>query len=147
MSNNVQNEIKSNTNTRLRTFLTYTPAIDDDPEINNEPSLTVPDMALTIQDIMARHIQGKPLPTAPNLQYQSDDPDNSPLLPNVATLDLTDQQEMLYETYHNIAEGKKKLSEQQAAKKRKKAEDKVKADERKQRESEDNTTLPSADKT
>lgn len=55
------------------------------PESNKKPSKTVPDMSMSIMEIMVRYSQGRPLHYNSNLSYTGDN-----LYPDVRTMDLVD---------------------------------------------------------
>lgn len=54
-------------------------------EKNTEPSKTVPNMAMSIQEIMHRHLTGRPLSFANNLHYTGEE-----YYPDVREMDLVD---------------------------------------------------------
>jgi len=58
-------------------------------EVNNLPSLTVPDMSIPLSVLLDKFTRGQPLPASYNPVY---DEDND--LPDPRTLDLVDIQEM-----------------------------------------------------
>lgn len=56
----------------------------------NEPSLTEPDLALSVQEIMTRFTQGRSLPEVKNLHFTQDLD-----VPDIRTLDLVERAEIL----------------------------------------------------
>lgn len=78
-------------------------------EINGLPSITVPNQAMSMKEIMIRFSQGRPLPKAPNLFYTGDE-----YTPEVRAMDLVDQHELKLQ---NAAEIKKQVEEYQAKQK------------------------------
>lgn len=61
-----------------------------DVEIVRGPSVTVPDMSLTIKEILDNHVRGIPSPELFPVYYGEED-----YMPNPATLDLTEKQDLL----------------------------------------------------
>lgn len=65
-------------------------------EVNNEPSLTVPDQSLTVQEILDRFTRRLPTPHTPNLVYSDDD------FPDIRTLDLAEIQQLREDNLNEI---------------------------------------------
>lgn len=63
-------------------------------EVNELPSLTVPDMAMTVKEILIRHSQGLPF-EAGKVPIFDDAQDFDDYLPNLALLDISERQELL----------------------------------------------------
>lgn len=63
-------------------------------EVNTQPSLTVPDEAMTIQEIVNRYAHGMPLPAGRVGEYFGED---SELPNNMDNLDLAEREEILRE--------------------------------------------------
>jgi len=72
-------------------------------QVNNQPSLTVPDQAMTIKDILTRFSRGLPVGGFPTLYDDIDSPDD--FLPDPRTLDLAERQqytEMVQEELNHL---------------------------------------------
>lgn len=69
-----------------------------DLEINNEPSLTQPDMVMSLEELLIRSRGGQEVPTY-NVQYDEDEDD---FTPDPRTLDLVDYDEALEQNKANI---------------------------------------------
>lgn len=80
-------------------------------EVNNQPSLTVPDQTLSMREILSRHARGLPYDSF-NPVYHGDDE----YIPNPATLDLVDRQEMAEEISNRVAKIKQTAAEKAAEK-------------------------------
>lgn len=74
-------------------------------EINNEPSMTVPDQALTPLEILQRFTQGRPVPRSNQLMYTGDNE-----TPDLRSMDLTEIDEMARNTAERIKEGESSIS-------------------------------------
>lgn len=59
-------------------------------EVNNKPSLTIPDEALTIREIIERYVRGINFPGSGPAVY---DEDEGGYFPDLSHMDLADQQE------------------------------------------------------
>lgn len=68
---------------------------DRDDEVNDEPSLTIPDQTLSIPEILERYARGLPIGGANEGYYDEDDD-----LPDPRTLDL-EERFQLAEKYQN----------------------------------------------
>lgn len=91
-------------------------------EVNNEPSKTVPNMAMSIAEIMHRYATGRPVPRSNNLVYTGD-----ANLPNPRALDQMETADLLRDTQESIRHYNKLLSEEkQKQKERKQARDEAK---------------------
>lgn len=66
-------------------------------EVNNEPSLTVPDMTMSLREIFQRFASGQPLNVQSNLVYTGDD-----YYPDVREMDLVEREEALQATKEAI---------------------------------------------
>lgn len=87
-------------------------------ESNTRPSLTVPDMTLSIKDILLNHTRGRALPIlAQEPVYNGD-----VLIPNPKKMDMTDVDEMRRSIREQNDEIKKTANEEIKAKRRKEPE-------------------------
>lgn len=68
-------------------------------EVNTEPSMTVPDMSMSINEIMLRYAQGRPLVKSNHLHYGGDTH-----YPDPRTMDITEVEEMRERNAHKIKE-------------------------------------------
>lgn len=66
-------------------------------EINFDPSLTVPDQAMSIQEIMLRHMSGRPVPKNNNMFFGGDT-----VYPDMGALSTMDQLDMIRENEARI---------------------------------------------
>lgn len=81
-------ELANNRPTRvIRTWLTFQLETTDQETPEGE-SETVPDMTLTIPELLERHTRGQAIPIAGNAIYSEDE------LPDLSTLDLTEIAEL-----------------------------------------------------
>jgi len=48
-------------NKKIRNWLNYEYQEDSIPEINNEPSMTIPDETMSVSEIVRRYAQGQPI--------------------------------------------------------------------------------------
>jgi len=67
---------------KIKTFLNYEPEVG---EINDQPDMTVPDMSMSIREIMLRYASGQPLSLNTHLHYGGDE-----YYPDPREMDLTD---------------------------------------------------------
>jgi len=74
-------------------------------EVNNEPSMTVPDQTMSIRTILERYSRGLPIGGRVDDYYDEED-----TLPNPLTLDLAERQELaeLYSNEINEIKSRKK---------------------------------------
>lgn len=79
-------ETKSKTMLQIKTNYNYRDVLPTG-EINNEPSLTVPDQSLTVSEILSRFTRGLPVSGARIPIYDVDDD-----MPDPRTMDLADRQ-------------------------------------------------------
>lgn len=70
-------------------MLNYEPSVG---EINNQPSMTVPDQALSLKEILRRYASGQPLD---GMREGWFDDEND--LPDLNTLDFADREDLLAE--------------------------------------------------
>lgn len=92
---------------------TYTYNSKDFPgEKNSDPSLTVPDMAMSPAEIMRRFAQGRGVPQSPNLVFTGDE-----YLPDMRTMDLVDIENLTAENQHKIKMLSAQLQEEEKRKK------------------------------
>lgn len=111
-------------------------------ETNNQPSMTVPDVSMSIKTIMERYSRGLPINAQMrNMEYNDSD------LPDPTTLDLAERQELReqFSTELNELNARKKAyADEQAAKKQKEAEEE--ADFKKALKEAKNTSKPKDEK-
>jgi len=62
-------------------------------EVNNQPSQTIPDQAMSIKEILQRFARGLPIEQF-SPKYDTDDVSEDDYLPDPRTLDLAERQEM-----------------------------------------------------
>lgn len=102
----------------LRHQLRYVPVPG---EVNNNPSMTVPDMSLSVQEILQRYAQGRPLSVSSNLHFTGDD-----YTPDVRKMDLTELEDMRRQNAERINELQQKLVEAKKSKESKKIRSEIK---------------------
>lgn len=73
-------------------------------EINNEPSMTVPDQTMSIRTILERHSRGLPIGGSMDVYYDEDD-----TMPDYRTLDLTEIVDLKQEVKETFEKYKKKV--------------------------------------
>lgn len=93
--------------------------VTDPGEINLEPSMTEPDMALTPQQILERFTAGRPLPQSENLFYSGDE-----YLPDFRTLDISEISDIIADTDMQIKELQQQVKDAKKAKKDKEKQQK-----------------------
>lgn len=86
----------------------------DSYEVNNEPSNTVPDMTMSIAEIMERHTRG--IPINKKIEVYNGDEE---VVPDLSKMDLADRQEFIERTKEEIEATKKKFVAEREAKKKK----------------------------
>lgn len=103
------------------------------PEVNNKPSMTLPDQTLTIQEILKRYATGRPLGgTNAMPQYEEDyDETDTDMLPDPRTLDLAEREAMAKEAKETIETIKGKAERKKAEIKAKKAAEAKEAERKK----------------
>lgn len=94
--------------------------VPQEGEVNTLPSETVPDMSMSVNEILTRFAQGRPLSVSNNLHYTGDD-----YTPDVRTMDLVELEEMRRANAERINELNKKLEEVDKEKRSKKEKDKL----------------------
>ena len=109
---------------KFKNILHYTPFKG---EVNNEPSLTVPDQTMSMRTILERHSRGLPFTDGKEPIYHGEDE----FIPNPLSLDLVDRQEMA-ELRNKVAEIKDKAAKDAAEKAAKDAAEKAAKDAAKQ---------------
>lgn len=82
------------------------------------PSMTIPNQALTVQEILLRHTRNIPLQATAKIPEYSDE-----YTPEIKSLDLTDIQRMQEENEEIILKHKEALAEQEKAKRKKEMEE------------------------
>lgn len=87
--------------TRFHTNYNYV-ALPD--EFNDLPSDTVPDQSLSVQEIMRRHVQGRPLPKSRPMHYSGDQ-----MLPPFHQMDNMEQVDALKNLQQNLADKQNEL--------------------------------------
>lgn len=91
-------------------------------EINTDPSMTVPDMSMSIQEIMQRHVQGRPYPKGnKNLLYTGDVPS-----PDTRTMDITEIDAMKERNLELIRDQHAEIKNRQELRKKANAEKRAK---------------------
>lgn len=84
-------------------------------EINNSPSMTVPDQSMTIQEIISRYARGLPLGGQRVPVY---DGEEDPLEGvNINTLDLAERQQILEQKKQELADLKQRVIDKEKRKK------------------------------
>lgn len=91
---------------KFRTAFNY---VQSKGEVNTEPSMTVPDQAMTIKEILQRFAQGLPLEGARVEIYDEDDEVEG--LPDLSNMDLAEREEAILQMGLELEELKEKLSE------------------------------------
>lgn len=104
-------------------WLTYS-SFDRTYEINNLPSMTIPDQTMTVQEILARHVRGLPILGQGKVPIYMDEDDDT-IYPN-QKLDLVDQQGIIDEVKRIPSLQKKLQDENKAAEIRRSNERKAK---------------------
>lgn len=106
-------------NLRWRTPYTY-PEFPSNNEINTQPSLTIPDQTMSIQEILSRYARGIEPDNVRTPIYEGED-----AMPDISKMDLADQQafreaveEELDGIKNHYAEKVKKAEEEKEARKR-----------------------------
>lgn len=82
-------------------------------EINEKPSMTVPNMSLSVNEILQRFANGQSMTKLANHEYHGDD-----YYPDPRTLDLVDIQNIAEENDAKIKELEKSLNEKRQAARR-----------------------------
>lgn len=67
--------------------------LDYPGEVNNLPSETVPDQAMSVREILQRYARGLPLTEAGRVPIWAESPEDDDL-PDIKTLDLAERQEI-----------------------------------------------------
>lgn len=88
-------------------------------EVNDKPSETVPDQAMTIEEIMQRHMQGRPVPRSQKMFYGGDQ-----LYPPMEKMSHMDQIDLTRAHAEHIETKKQELAEKRKARKKQIAESK-----------------------
>ncbi|AXL15370.1 hypothetical protein [Microviridae sp.] len=99
-------------------------------EINKQPSLTMPDMVLSLDELIKRHTRGQEIPIlSPQYQYAETGENLMPELPDVDfdSLDKVGKLQLAAEIRERIAVHQKKLEKAQKAHKQKLAQEKQEA--------------------
>lgn len=86
-------------------------------EVNFRPSKTIPDQAMSIQEIMRRYASGLPLSGQRVGFFDAEDP-----LPDTSKMDLVDMQEAREENQQRILDNQEKLRSLDEEKKQKAAQ-------------------------
>lgn len=73
-------------------------------EVNNEPSMTIPDQTMSIRTILERHSRGLPVGGSLDVYYDEDD-----TMPDYRTLDLSEIADLKQEVKDTIEKHKKKV--------------------------------------
>lgn len=73
-------------------------------EVNNEPSMTIPDQTMSIRTILERHSRGLPVGGSMDVYYDEDD-----TMPDYRTLDLSEIADLKQEVKDTIEKHKKKV--------------------------------------
>lgn len=111
-------------------------------EWNNDPSMTVPDMAMSLQEMAKRHVQGRPIPKSSRPMYYSGD-DMPPPVHKMSEMDIED---MKRQNYDFIKEQENLLQEKRKARKKalQEQKDATKASQKSESEAEANKASDSA---
>lgn len=94
------------------------PGSKDNPGYNGyeEPSMTIPGQAMSIQEMLARHVAGLPLDGAKVPLYEADEtqPDDDLLMghPDLSKMDLVDREEYLEQQRERLDVLQKRLAKQ-----------------------------------
>jgi hypothetical protein len=75
---------------KVRTPFNFDYGIDAKAEVNDLPSLTVPDQTMSVKEILERYARGLPLGAGERVPMYDEEDD----LPDPRTLDLVDRQEL-----------------------------------------------------
>lgn len=89
-------------------------------EIFKEPSLTMPDMSMSVNEILIRFSQGKPLSLSQNLVYTEDE-----WTPDVRTMDLSQIQELQEQNTEYILRTQREIEEKRKLRNEAKKEQKT----------------------
>ncbi|AXH77877.1 MAG: hypothetical protein [Microviridae sp.] len=84
-------------------------------EKNTQPSMTVPDQAMPMREIMRRYASGLPIAAGKVPIYE--DPESD--LPDLTNMDLADRQEYIEKAAQELKEVKQRLDEKEAEKQKK----------------------------
>lgn len=106
--------------TIFRTYLNW-PEEGPDMEVNTEPSMTQPDMVMSLEDLLNRSRNGQEVPTYNGIY----DDDEESFTPDARTLDFVDFDEMLEKNKSNIDTLKTSLDVQKAESLKKKSKTSV----------------------
>lgn len=82
----------------------------DKGEVNNEENMTVPNMSLSVQEIILRYTQGRPVAINNNLLYTGEEEEL--LYPDTRMMDLTEQEEALEQARESVRKTDAKLKKQ-----------------------------------
>lgn len=82
------------------------------PEENNLPSLTEPNMALTPKQILERFATGRPVDVSSNLEYTGEE-----YFPDIRTMDLTEISDLMEENALHISQLEDEIKQAQKRKK------------------------------
>lgn len=111
--------------TPFKTFLNF-PHFGPNPELNTQKSETVPDMTMSLSELLQRHTRGQEIPTFEGTY-------NDDYIPDIDRLDLTEIQEMsefhqmtLNEAIENAAKESTETKKQLTEKKQKEDEEAAK---------------------
>lgn len=96
------------------------PLFPGDDEVNPLPSLTIPDQSMSVREIMIRHANGLPFQAGKVPVYEGAE-DFDDFLPNLATLDISERQEL----YERSQEYIKKYRDSEVRKRKKEEEEKL----------------------
>lgn len=84
----------------------------NDDEINNEPSLTIPDQSMSVRELLQRYANGLPLGGSKEPIYEGEDGDGI----DPRRLDLAERQEMEIAARQELAEIEERLKSSKAEK-------------------------------
>lgn len=82
------------------------------PEVNNDPSETIPDQTMSLSEMVQRYASGLPLRGVKVPIYDGDDTD----LPDLANMDLAEKQEIIEQAKEEWKELNRKFDEQRKKK-------------------------------
>lgn len=94
---------------RSSRFKTQWDSVPDPGEVNDEASMTVPDQAMSVQEIMLRFTSGRPVNLNSELMYTDDQ-----LLPDLARMDFVERQELIEANAERIKNLQAQVDEKRA---------------------------------
>jgi len=98
---------------KIKNHLTYS-VEDRQQERNTQPSKTIPDQTMSVQEIMDRFARGLPIDGAKLAIYHGEEDD----MPDLERMDLSEKHELLEAARKEVEEQRKKLNRMAEAKRR-----------------------------